>query len=584
MANRSIEFKIGADTTDFLKNIKKSEREVNNLKRSGTALTKGLSIKFDNSDFLQAQKQVQSALDKTTDRATEIRKELKYLESTGDVDSTGYSKLQLELAKTNTKAKELKVQLDNLNKIKFEKLASSFTKAGTSLTKAGNSMKGLSVAAAAAVAGLVKITTAAAQNADDINTLSAQYNLSTESIQKWTYVAEQSGITSDQLFKATNKLNDALGTQLSGSADMSTKALDALGISAADYGNDTDAALMATIEALAGIESATEKASLANDIFGTRMGANIIAVSNQGTEAISNFVSEFEEVGYLSDDQLTSLNGFNNTLKTLKTEFTLASEKIAVAFLPIMEDVAEFIETSIVPALERFAEWLSSLSTQQEGFILGTLAALAALAPLLIIIGKMATGIGAIIKLMPTLIAFTKSLNLQTAITAAGFASLAAGLALSLDLFNNWSKMSTVEKILKGLAVAALAAAAAIMVFHASWSLGLAIGGIVAGIAAGAAALHATSQEFGLDSTEADSNFSAGTASTSSVGSSESSSTEAASVNTASSITSSTDSSTTNSSNDTYNITVNVADTNASATDIAKAVALEMAIKVQSRS
>lgn len=55
--------------------------------------------------------------------------------------------------------------------------------------------------------------------------------------------------------------------------------------------------------------------------------------------------------------------------------------------------------------------------------------------------------------------------------------------------------MSTVEKILKSLALAALIAAAAVTVFHASWSLGIAIGAIAAGVVAGLAAINAAKDE-----------------------------------------------------------------------------------------
>jgi hypothetical protein len=59
--------------------------------------------------------------------------------------------------------------------------------------------------------------------------------------------------------------------------------------------------------------------------------------------------------------------------------------------------------------------------------------------------------------------------------------------------------MSTVEKILKSLAVAALVAAAAVTVFHSSWSLGLAIGAITAGVVAGIAAIKAAGEDIGVE-------------------------------------------------------------------------------------
>ena len=65
--------------------------------------------------------------------------------------------------------------------------------------------------------------------------------------------------------------------------------------------------------------------------------------------------------------------------------------------------------------------------------------------------------------------------------------------------------MSTIEKILKSLAVAALVAAAAVTVFHASWSLGIAVGVIAASVVAGIAAIKAAGEEIGVDTSEIDS-------------------------------------------------------------------------------
>ena len=71
-----------------------------------------------------------------------------------------------------------------------------------------------------------------------------------------------------------------------------------------------------------------------------------------------------------------------------------------------------------------------------QNTILGVLALIAVAAPLLILVGKMATGIGGLIKLFGTMKAASLS-------TAAGVAALAGALFLGLDLMNNWKEMST---------------------------------------------------------------------------------------------------------------------------------------------
>ena len=94
---KGLTVKIGADTSDFIKELKKVDKEINSTQKSATALQKGLELEFDDKRFTQAQKQVQKALDTTEQKAEAIRKQLKYLEDSGGVDTYGYEKLQLEL-------------------------------------------------------------------------------------------------------------------------------------------------------------------------------------------------------------------------------------------------------------------------------------------------------------------------------------------------------------------------------------------------------------------------------------------------------------------------------------------------------
>jgi hypothetical protein len=128
---------------------------------------------------------------------------------------------------------------------------------------------------------------------------------------------------------------------------------------------------------------------------------------------------------------------------------------------------------------------------------MGLLGVIAVAAPLLILIGKISTGIGGLIKLFG-------NMNKQALITAAGVGALGAALALGLNLITDWKNMSTIEKILKTLAVAALVAAGAVAVFHASWSLGIAIGAIAAGIVAAIGAVKAAEKDLTGETTASD--------------------------------------------------------------------------------
>ena len=121
MAN-SIEIKIGADATDFNKELRKLDREINSTQKSAQALDKSLDLEFDSGRAVKSQQQYQKALEMTEQKADAIRKQLKYLEDSGKVDTTQYQNLQTELIKAETKAVTLKDKLEQVKKVEIEQL------------------------------------------------------------------------------------------------------------------------------------------------------------------------------------------------------------------------------------------------------------------------------------------------------------------------------------------------------------------------------------------------------------------------------------------------------------------------------
>lgn len=576
MASKSIEFKIGADTSDFLKNMKVADKEVTAFEKSAKGLETQLNQKYDSSKAEQAYKNIQHALELTNTKATELKSKLVELESAGKMDSADYLKVQDELVKTENKALVLSKELKDIQNLKFTTLANNVSKVGDAFTKAGQAVAGLSLASAGVIAGLAKATITASQNADEISTLSKSYNLSTDAIQKWAYVAEMSGIDSDSLYNAVRKLNTALGEQSLGKVDNYTKALETLGITASDYGDDTDKAFKATLEALSKVTDSTQQASIATDLFGDGIATQVIAVVKQGSDAIDDYISEFGQIGSLSESSIESLNNLDMVFKQLKIELANASSEMITALLPVIQDITTWVNDNLVPAIKSFANWLSSLTENQQQFLIGALAVSAALSPILLMIGKILSGVASFIKVLPTLTSLLKVFTSQSLLTFGAVASLAGVMGQIVDLAVNWNKLTVVQRILKGLSATALAAAAAIMVFHSAWSLGTAVAGIIAGIVAGAGAIMAVASQFGVDSGEISSVTSAGSDIVSSASNTSSSVSSTAGTGTTGTGNTTTDNSVTN-------INVNVQGTDATPEEIAEAVSKALATKVQVR-
>lgn len=489
---KGLTVKIGADTSDFVKELKKVDKEINATQKSATNLQKGLELKYDESRFIQAQKKVQQALAETEQKADVIRKQMKHLEESDNVNTQAYDTLQNELAQTETKALQLKNQLDKLNDVKFKSLTKGLDDVAKGLDTAANKTKVFSAVAAGALIGATALTKSTASAGAELQDYSDRLNISAEALQRWQYIAMQSGVSNDQLNKAFSKSRDVIGTVLTGATNTATKALQELVGDMSKVPNTTEGAFDYIINALAQVSDKTQQAYYANEIFGEKLATDLIPMFNNGADKLNKLNQEFESIGYLSNEQVQNLADLDDKLNIVNARLSLSKSELGIALIPILEILNDWLVNHLIPAIKKFAEWFDGLSERGQKFVVVGLLMAAALSPILKLMSSL-------IGVIPKLIKFLGSLRGATLQTVAGFASLGAAFALCLDLIANWKNMSTIEKILKSLALAALVAAAAISVFHASWSLGIAVGVIAAGITAAIASVKAASEEIGVD-------------------------------------------------------------------------------------
>ena len=65
MADKSVTVKLGMDSSDFVKEMKKADREIKSTTNTAQNLAKSLDIEFNAYVAVQAQKQYKSALEQT---------------------------------------------------------------------------------------------------------------------------------------------------------------------------------------------------------------------------------------------------------------------------------------------------------------------------------------------------------------------------------------------------------------------------------------------------------------------------------------------------------------------------------------
>ena len=564
---KSVTVKIGADTKEFLNGLKGVDQEIKSTQKSATTLEKSLEYKYDTAVAQQAMSQLQKSIELSEQKAQSLREKMRELEASGRVDTADYSTLTLELAKAETSAGKAAEELERLKNIKVEQLNEKIDKVGSSIEKAGQKLSVLSAGAAGLIAGAAAITKSAATTGAEIDDMTQRFDISAETIQRWNYLALQSGVDTEYLAKALVKARATMADLSAGTSNTATQTLEKLGISAKQFGSDEEM-FDGILQALAKVEDSTLQTAYANEIFGDRIATQLLPYINAGAEDLAKWNAEFDALPSLTGEEAAALAELDDTFNRLNLTMQYAGAQLGEAFAPLMERIVVFIEENVVPVIEKLAEWFENLSPGMQNTILAMLGIIAVAGPLLILIGKMAPGLKVLTNLF-------LNMNKAQLLVVAGYAAMAGAAALAFYMISNWANMSWVEKVLSGLAIAALVAAAAVTVFHASWSLGIAVGAIAAGVVAGIAAIKAAADDImpenNVDfSTEGIENYASG------VTNGGYSLPEDVSTGSGTSYGDTTYA-------DQYNVTVNVTQPGASAEEIAAAVGREIATIAQAR-
>lgn len=565
---KSITVKIGADTKDFLDGLKSIDREIKTTQKTANDLTKSLEYDYDETRAVQAMQQFQKAIELCEQKAEELRAKLKEMEAAGRIDTTDYAKLQLELAKVTSQGAKATEQLEKLKNIKIEQLNQKLDKVGATIEKVGKKVSVLSAGAAGIIAGATAIGKSAAATGAEIDDMTQQFDVSAETIQRWNYLALQAGVDSTAFTRALIRARAAMADLSTGTSNAATQALDALGISARQFGSDEEM-FDGILKALSEVEDSTLQTAYANEIFGDRIATQLLPYINAGADDLAKWNEEFEAMPSLTGDEAAALAELDDTFNRLNTTMQYATAQLGEALAPIIERVVVFIEESLVPAIEGLANWFENLSPGMQDTILAILGIIAVAGPLLILIGKIVPGIKVLISLI-------QKLNSVAGRATVGISTLGAVIGLTFGLIANWEKMGTLEHVIAIIGIltaAVIGAAVAFGAFHSAWSLGLAVTGIVAGIAMAVAAINSVKDEIEVpdnlpdyDADEVANGVMNGDYSlpeyTSSGGGS---------------------SYTDNTYADQYNVTVNVKNPGATAEEIAAAVGREIATLAQSR-
>ena len=223
-----------------------------------------------------------------------------------------------------------------------ESFASSLTNGFSTACRVGAIAVG---ATATAVAGasvaFVNGVQDVASYGDSIDKTSQRLGISTTAFQEWDYVLNIAGTSMDNMQMGMKTLTNQLDEARNGS-ESAIANFEALGLSLDDINNmSREEVFQQVIFGFQGMADSTERAALANDIFG-RSGQELTPLFNMTEEQTRELIETANEYGMvMSEDAVQASATFTDSMTTMKNTLAGVKNDLLSDFLPSFSTVMD---------------------------------------------------------------------------------------------------------------------------------------------------------------------------------------------------------------------------------------------------
>lgn len=434
---KGITIQIDGETTKLQKALKEVDGTIKETQRSLKDVDKLLKLDPKNTELLtQKQKLLKTAVDETKKRLDQLKEAQKQFgQGTAEYDA-----IQREIVETEQKLKGLEKQYKDFGSVAGQQIQSvgkDIQSFGGAVTSAGQAFAPVSAAAAGLVGGLASMGVKAVKAADDLNTLSKQTGLSTDTLQKMQYASDLVDVSVDDIVGAVRKMKNNMDSD----SKSVQAAWETIGVSATDASGQmrpVEDVFYDVIGALSQIPNETERDQIAMDLFG-RSADSLAGIIDDGGTSLQQYGQQAEDLGIiLSGDTLDSLNQLNDTLDQTKAQlsgtFAELGASVAEVLAPVLEQAVVLIDKVAAAIREMDPETLRMI------IIIGAI--IAAISPLLITLGSVITIIGGVVKAVGVFVGALAAANpVVLGIIAVITALVATGAALKLFWDENKEKI-----------------------------------------------------------------------------------------------------------------------------------------------
>ena len=436
---KGITIEIGGNTTPLQKALSDVNKSIKDTQKQLKDVDKLLKIDPSNIELLkQKQDLLNRAVNDTKDKLDKEREALKQLaqqDQTPEVTDK-MNQLKRAIIEDEQALQSLQGQQKEFGSVAAQAVAAAGREVeafGNKIQDVGKKLQPISAAAGGFAAGMIGLGYSSVTAADDLNTLSKQTGLSTDTLQKMKYASDLVDVSVDDITGAFTKMKKGMA----GSPD----AFDDLGVSITNADGsmrDAESVFNDTLKALSQIDNETERDQKAYEIFG-KSADQLAGIIDDGGAALQEYGDQAEELGLImSGDTLDSLNEINDKVDQSKAQISAAAGELGAT---IAEGILPLVDP-IVAGIQKVTEFVQNLTPAQTNLILTIAGVIAVLAPLLSIIGGIISTVGTIMTMAPAISAALTALSGPIGLVIAAIAAL---IAIIIVCITHWDQIK--EKV-----------------------------------------------------------------------------------------------------------------------------------------
>lgn len=245
--------------------------------------------------------------------------------------------------------------------------------------------------------------------------------------------SQDTGVGVDQLFDAVNRgapQLKAMGLGFSESTiligQMEKAGIDSAGTlgylakASVVYAKDNKTmqeGLSGTIESIKGATTEQEKLTIASEVFGTKAASKMVEAIDSGALSMDGLADSAKNAAGTVDQTFSDILDPIDQAKLAQNQFKIAmgelGEQVQIALLPAFQAATD--------AIKKVSEWFGSLTDSQKQTILKIAGVVAAIGPVLVVLGTLASSISSLI---PVIAFLLSPIGLVIAAVAAWIAAI----------------------------------------------------------------------------------------------------------------------------------------------------------------